>query len=121
MLLFSNVRTLVSSTLVERFDVVIIGGSCVGSSAAFHLAEKMGTGKSICVIERDPTVCPLLFSFLPSLLRPTYTAICFLKVLQSFCSTVGRRNKATGSSPFFIVTLNIGDVFLLPLVVLSPA
>ena len=39
----------------KKFDVVIVGGGVVGSSAAYFLAAEKAFGGSIAVIERDPT------------------------------------------------------------------
>jgi FAD-dependent oxidoreductase domain-containing protein 1 len=40
---------------MQAFDVVIIGGGVVGSSAAYFLAAEKAFGGSIAVIEKDPT------------------------------------------------------------------
>jgi FAD-dependent oxidoreductase domain-containing protein 1 len=39
----------------RKFDVVIVGGGVVGSSAAYFLAAQPEFGGSIAVVERDPT------------------------------------------------------------------
>src|SRR5690348_17919223 len=39
----------------RTFDVVIMGGGVVGSSAAYFLASQPSFGGSIAVVERDPT------------------------------------------------------------------
>ena len=39
----------------RKFDVVIVGGGVIGSSAAYFLAAQEAFGGSIAVIERDPT------------------------------------------------------------------
>jgi FAD-dependent oxidoreductase domain-containing protein 1 len=39
----------------RKFDVVIVGGGVIGSSAAYFLAAEQAFGGSIAVIERDPT------------------------------------------------------------------
>ena len=39
----------------KKFDVVIVGGGVIGSSAAYFLAAEPAFGGSIAVVERDPT------------------------------------------------------------------
>src|SRR5215204_1980173 len=39
----------------RKFDVVIVGGGVIGSSAAYFLAAEKEFGGSIAVVERDPT------------------------------------------------------------------
>jgi sarcosine oxidase len=39
----------------RKFDVVIVGGGVVGSSAAYFLASQPAFGGTVAVIERDPT------------------------------------------------------------------
>jgi FAD-dependent oxidoreductase domain-containing protein 1 len=39
----------------RRFDVVIVGGGVVGSSAAYFLASQAAFGGTVAVVERDPT------------------------------------------------------------------
>jgi sarcosine oxidase len=39
----------------RKFDVVIVGGGVIGSSAAYFLAAQPAFGGSVAVIERDPT------------------------------------------------------------------
>ena len=39
----------------ETYDVVIVGGAAVGSSAAYFLTHDLGFAGSVAVIERDPT------------------------------------------------------------------
>jgi len=39
----------------DRYDVVIVGGAVIGSSAAYHLAADPGFDGTILVVERDPT------------------------------------------------------------------
>jgi glycine/D-amino acid oxidase-like deaminating enzyme len=39
----------------EHFDVVIVGGAVVGSAAAYFLAQTLGSGARIVVLEQDPT------------------------------------------------------------------
>lgn len=39
----------------KKFDVVIVGGGVIGSSAAYFLAAQQAFGGSIAVVERDPT------------------------------------------------------------------
>src|SRR5690242_6486564 len=41
--------------MMERSDVVIVGGGIVGSAAAYFLAADSGFGGSVLVIERDPS------------------------------------------------------------------
>lgn len=53
--LSGTARRTFTTGLQANYDVVIVGGSVVGNSVAYHLAEKLGSGASICVIERDPT------------------------------------------------------------------
>jgi FAD-dependent oxidoreductase domain-containing protein 1 len=42
-----------STTARTSYDVVIVGGGVVGLSSAYHLAQKLGDGAGICVLERD--------------------------------------------------------------------
>ena len=37
-----------------NYDVVVVGGGVVGLSAAYHIAEKLGTGSGVCMVEKDP-------------------------------------------------------------------
>src|SRR5919198_1536763 len=39
----------------RKFDVVIVGGGVVGSSAAYFLASQPAFGGTVAVVERDPT------------------------------------------------------------------
>src|SRR5690349_22662118 len=39
----------------QSYDVVIVGGAAVGSSAAYFLTHDLGFAGSVAVIERDPT------------------------------------------------------------------
>lgn len=49
-----------SSAMVQKakdgYDVIIAGGGVMGCSSAYFLAQRMPPS-SICVVERDPTVC----------------------------------------------------------------
>lgn len=39
----------------KRYDVVIVGGGCIGSSIAYFLKNEKGFTGSVLVVERDPT------------------------------------------------------------------
>ena len=39
----------------KRYDVVIVGGGCIGSSIAYFLKNEKSFTGSVLVIERDPT------------------------------------------------------------------
>ena len=58
-LLCTNLKASKTQGLLRQkvYDVAIVGGGIMGSSAAYFLANRMPPemGK-ICVIERDPTV-----------------------------------------------------------------
>ncbi len=40
---------------MARYDLVIIGGGCIGSAIAYFLAAEPGYGGTVAVVERDPT------------------------------------------------------------------
>jgi glycine/D-amino acid oxidase-like deaminating enzyme len=41
------------AALKPAYDVVIVGGGVVGLSSAYHIAKKLGSGASVCVVEKD--------------------------------------------------------------------
>jgi glycine/D-amino acid oxidase-like deaminating enzyme len=44
-----------ANSIASQYDVVIVGGAVMGSSIAWHLAEALGGGKGILVVEKDMT------------------------------------------------------------------
>ncbi len=56
------------------YDIVIVGGAVMGSSTAWHLAQKLGSGASILVIEKDMTFTKCASALSGSSIRQQYSA-----------------------------------------------
>lgn len=75
-----------------RYDVVIVGGGVVGSSIAFHLAER--GQRSVLVIERDPSYARASSALSASSIRQQFTTpVCMAMSRHGFAflRDVGRR------------------------------
>ncbi len=81
----------------QSFDVVIVGGAAVGSSAAYFLTHDLGFSGSVAVIERDPTYAQ------------SATTLSAASIRQQFSTPENIRMSGFGMSFFRDLKARFGD------------
>jgi glycine/D-amino acid oxidase-like deaminating enzyme len=66
----------------EQYDVVIVGGAVIGSSAAYFLANNSDFDGSVLVVEKDPTYARAATSLSTSGIRTQFSNPINVKMSQ---------------------------------------
>ncbi len=86
----------------KNYDIVVLGGAIIGSAIAYFLARELGSGRSICVVERDPTYAQASTSLSLASIRVQFSTplnIAISRFGYSFLESIGEVLEVDGDRP----------------------